>query len=100
MKNGKKEIKLSSNKGFSLFEVLIALGIFASFITAFVSTQGRNLLDSQQMSEEIILKNLAETKINEMITARADMISAIKAYSSSISFIIIFFSSIIKSSTH
>lgn len=58
---------LSNQKGFTLVEVMIALTIFALFITAFLMSQGSNITMSQQMSEDIMLHNLAERKINEAL---------------------------------
>ncbi len=65
MKNGKN---LGSNHlGLSLLEVLIATSLFFIFFTAFVSSQADNLLDSQHMSEELFLHNLAENTINDIL---------------------------------
>lgn len=49
-------------------EVLIAISLFAIFATVFVTGFGYNLLDSGNLKEEIILKDLCENKINEIIT--------------------------------
>ncbi len=57
----------STQMGFTLIEVLIALLIFAFFIVAFSSGMGNNLLDSASFKEDILLKNLCESKINELI---------------------------------
>ncbi len=54
------------NKGFTLLEVMIAMTIFAVFITAFVAIQGNNLLDSSMMREEATLQRLCINKINEL----------------------------------
>lgn len=62
--NGKN---LASNQGLSLLEVLIATSLFFIFFTAFVSSQADNLLDSQHMSEELFLHNLAENTINDIL---------------------------------
>lgn len=56
-----------AEKGFSLTEVMIALTIFALFITAFLTAQGYNVSDSEVSREELILQTLAERKINELI---------------------------------
>ncbi len=67
---GKQKIKntLKSQLGFSLVEVLIAIAIFSIFTVSFVTGLGYNLLDSSSLKDEIILKNLCESKINEIIT--------------------------------
>lgn len=54
--------------GFSLVEVLIAIAIFSIFTVSFVTGLGYNLLDSSSLKDEMILKNLCESKINEIIT--------------------------------
>lgn len=58
---------LSNQKGFTLVEVMIALTLFAVFITTFMMSQGSNISMSMQMSEDIMLHNLAERKMNEVI---------------------------------
>lgn len=61
-------IKLkNSQAGFSLMEVMIAVTIFAVFITAFVTAQSGNVGNSVQMNESVILLRLCENKINEAI---------------------------------
>jgi prepilin-type N-terminal cleavage/methylation domain-containing protein len=52
--------------GFSLLEVMIALTLFAVFVTAFLSTQGYNVADSALSEEQLMLQQLAEAKINEL----------------------------------
>ncbi|MDA9793264.1 prepilin-type N-terminal cleavage/methylation domain-containing protein [Bacteriovoracaceae bacterium] len=59
--------KKLDQSGFSLLEVLIALTIFAVFVTAFLTAQGYNISDSITIKEELTLRNLAELKINEII---------------------------------
>jgi prepilin-type N-terminal cleavage/methylation domain-containing protein len=54
------------NKGFSLLEVLIALVLFATFITAFYSSQSLTLLNSSDMREEHKLHELAQEIIQEL----------------------------------
>ncbi len=58
---------LGNQKGMNLIEVMIALAIFAIFVTAFMSGQGSNLRDSYMMKEEITMRTLAEEVINEII---------------------------------
>jgi prepilin-type N-terminal cleavage/methylation domain-containing protein len=59
--------KLTKNqKGFSLIEVLIAITLFAFFVTAFLTAQGFNVSDSQLSEEQLMLQQLCERKINEL----------------------------------
>jgi prepilin-type N-terminal cleavage/methylation domain-containing protein len=58
---------LSNQSGFTLMEVLIAITIFALFATVFVTGQGYNLLDSGKFKDDLLLKDLAENKINEIV---------------------------------
>lgn len=65
-----KKRKLNSktlSAGFTLIEVMIATGIFAVFVAAFMVAQGYNISDSTQFTEELKLKSLAEQKINELV---------------------------------
>lgn len=55
-----------NEKGFTLVEVMIALTIFAVFITTFLMSQGSNISGSILMAEDITLHNLAESKMNEI----------------------------------
>ena len=57
-----------NQSGFTLMEVMIAIVIFATFSTAFVTGFGYNLMDSGGLKENIILKDLCENKINDIIT--------------------------------
>ncbi len=60
--------KLINNKdGFTLMEVMIAIAIFTVFASVFVTGQGLNLLDSSKLKDEILLKDFAENKLNEII---------------------------------
>lgn len=52
--------------GFSLIEVLIAITLFAFFVTAFLTAQGFNVSDSQLSEEQLNLQQLCERKINEL----------------------------------
>jgi type II secretion system protein I len=62
-----RDTLLKSNKGFTLIEVMIAMVIFTVFATAFVTGQGYNLLDSGKLKDELLLKDIAENKINDII---------------------------------
>jgi hypothetical protein len=46
--------------------VLIAITLFAFFVTAFLTSQGYNVSDSQLSEEQLMLQNLCERKINEL----------------------------------
>lgn len=59
---------LCTNQGFTLIEVMIAIAIFTVFASVFVTGQGYNLLDSSKLKEEMLMKDFAENKINEIIT--------------------------------
>lgn len=58
---------LKNSQGFSLVEVIIAMTVFALFISTFLMSQGTNITNSTQMAEDITLHTLAESKINEVI---------------------------------
>lgn len=62
-------LKQTSQSGFTLIEVLIAVTIFAVFSSAYLVTQGNNLSDSQQMRRESILEDIASELINQVIVA-------------------------------
>lgn len=55
------------NKGFTLIEVVIAITIFSVFVVAYMSQDGDLKLDFSRMGQEILLKDLAENKLNEII---------------------------------
>jgi len=55
--------------GFALIELLIALTVFSLFIASYVTIQGYNITDSSNIREELRLKDLAQKKINEIITS-------------------------------
>jgi prepilin-type N-terminal cleavage/methylation domain-containing protein len=67
MEKRKINILLSNQNGFTLMEVMIAILIFTVFATVFSTGQGYNLLDSGKLKDEILLKDFAENKINEII---------------------------------
>lgn len=62
-----KQIKILSERGFSLLEVMIAITLFAFFVTAFLTAQGYNVSDSELSEQQLILQQLCETKINELV---------------------------------
>ncbi len=72
-KIGRKIIKadlnniLKNQSGFTLIEVMIAIVIFTVFATVYTTGQGYNLLDSTKLKEEMLMKDLAENKINDII---------------------------------
>lgn len=57
---------ITRSRGFSLLEVMIAITLFAFFITAFLSGQGYNVSDSQLSEEQLMLQHLCEKRINEL----------------------------------
>ena len=59
---------LTNQNGFTLMEVMISIAIFTVFASVFVTGQGYNLLDSSKLKEEILMKDFAENKINDIIT--------------------------------
>ena len=61
-----QSLKSFNQKGFSLIEVLIAITLFAFFVTAFLTAQGYNVSDSQLSEEQLQLQQLCEKKINEL----------------------------------
>ncbi len=60
-------------KGFTLIEIMIAMTIFAVFISVFMTSQGSNLADSTLLREEIFLRQLAEERINEIVANPPDL---------------------------
>ncbi len=68
MRNG-----LTKTDGFTLIEVMIALAIFATFVVAFMTSQGMNIASSGLMREDILLRDLTEQKINEIIENPPDL---------------------------
>lgn len=48
----------------TLIEVMIAIFLFAVFITAFMTGQGNNISSSFRMKDDLILKDLAENQYN------------------------------------
>ena len=61
-----KSLNQHYQKGFSLIEVLIAITLFAFFVTAFLTSQGYNVSDSQLSEEQLVLQQLCERKINDL----------------------------------
>lgn len=58
--------QVKNQKGFSLLEVMIAITLFAFFVTAFLTSQGYNVSDSALSEEQLTLQFLCEKKINEL----------------------------------
>ncbi|MEX0798760.1 MAG: prepilin-type N-terminal cleavage/methylation domain-containing protein [Bacteriovoracaceae bacterium] len=59
--------KFQKDAGFTLVEVMIAMTIFALFITAFLMSQGANINSSINMEEDLLMQSLAERKMNEIL---------------------------------
>jgi prepilin-type N-terminal cleavage/methylation domain-containing protein len=64
----KTPFALSNQSGFTLLEVMIAVAIFTTFATVFVTGFGYSLVDSGKLKEDILIKDLCENKINDLIT--------------------------------
>lgn len=60
-------MKLKNESGFSLLEVMIAITLFAFFISAFLSSQGYNVADSVNSEQQLELHTLAEKTMNELL---------------------------------
>lgn len=58
---------IRNQKGLTLIEVLIAMTLFAVFVTVFVVTNGSNLRDSVNFKDEMKLRDLATSVINEVM---------------------------------
>lgn len=58
---------IRNNEGMTLIEVTIAILLFSIFITAFMAGQGGNITDSMQLKGELLLKDIAEMKMNEVL---------------------------------
>ncbi len=69
--------QLRNNSGFTLIEVLIALAIFAVFITAYITAQGLNITDSIEMRTELRLREFAVEKMNEIVAYPPDLKDAL-----------------------
>lgn len=66
----------NNQSGFTLIEVMIALMIFSIFITAIMVTQSGNVSNSMNMTEDLILHNLAEMKMNEILIEEREFTNA------------------------
>ena len=62
-----KKYILNNSRGFTLIEVMMAMTIFAVFITAILMSQSANVNHSIRMEEDLNLHNLAEMKMNEVL---------------------------------
>lgn len=60
------KIEKNYQSGFSLIEVMIAITLFAFFVTAFLTSQGYNVSDSALSKEQMTLQLLAERQINQL----------------------------------
>ena len=56
---------MKNQSGMTLIEVTIALLLFALFVTAYVSSEGNNINASISFKGELLLKDIAEMKMNE-----------------------------------
>ncbi|HLE12472.1 MAG: hypothetical protein A2504_07730 [Bdellovibrionales bacterium RIFOXYD12_FULL_39_22] len=72
MRTGQKQNK-KSNSGFTLMEVMIAITLFATFMTVFALSFGKNRTDSTLMREDLFLQQLCENKINDLIVNPPDL---------------------------
>lgn len=71
--------KLAKNQdGFTLVEVMIAMTIFAVFVSAIIFSQITNVNNSIRMSEDILLHNLAEMKMNESMLDLPEFTNALE----------------------
>lgn len=61
---------IKNQRGFSLIEIMIALTIFSVYSVAMIYRQSNNVTGSIQMSEDLILHNLAELKMNEVLIGK------------------------------
>ncbi|MBY0416280.1 MAG: prepilin-type N-terminal cleavage/methylation domain-containing protein [Bdellovibrionales bacterium] len=66
--HGDLKALLSNQSGFTLMEIMIAVMVFTTFATVFVTSFGYNLVDSGKLKEDILIKDLCENKINELVT--------------------------------
>jgi prepilin-type N-terminal cleavage/methylation domain-containing protein len=57
----------TGQKGFSLIEILMALTLFATFVSVYVINQGSSIADNQTLRDEMNLANLADEKIQEIL---------------------------------
>ena len=57
-------MELKNQDGMTLIEVMVALLLFAVFISAFMTGQGNNVLSSGRMREDLLLKDLAHMQYN------------------------------------
>lgn len=60
-------VKKIGRDGFTLIEVMIAIAIFAVFVTVYISGESANIFDSIGLKEDTTLRNLAQNTMNELI---------------------------------
>lgn len=77
MKSNSRTQIIKNNDGFTIIEVMIALSIFSIFLAAFALTQSYNLNDSMIFKEELILRNFALLKFNELTVDPPDFTDAL-----------------------
>ncbi len=58
---------IKNDQGMTLIEVMISILLFAIFITAFMAGQGGNINSSIKFKGELLLKDIAEMKMNEVL---------------------------------
>jgi prepilin-type N-terminal cleavage/methylation domain-containing protein len=68
----------SPQLGFSLLEVMIALTLFAVFVSTFLVTQGYNISDSALNEEQLLLHQLCDTKMQETLINPPRFTNALK----------------------
>lgn len=68
--------RLTRQKGFSLIEVLFALGIFSSFLLGVYVAISHNVNGSILLKEDLNLHNLAELKMNEVLIGKKKFTNA------------------------
>lgn len=68
----------SPQSGFSLLEVMIALTLFAVFVSTFLVTQGYNISDSALNEEQLLLHQLCDTKMQETLINPPRFTNALK----------------------
>lgn len=68
----------ATQQGFTLVEVMIALAIFAVFITAYVASQGTNLAQSARFRQALELHQHTQNKVNELIASPPELVETLE----------------------